>query len=103
MNKLLQHRYLVRENLVTLIGISLCFYFAYHTVSGERSVIRLGSLKQQIATMSQDYADLKQERFSLEQKVQMMRPGSINRDLLEERARLTLGYQNEDEISIRRN
>src|SRR5690349_8538073 len=100
MNKLLQHRYLVRENLLALIGISLCFYFLYHTVQGERSIIRLASLKQQIATMSHNYDTLVQERTKLEQKVQMMRPGSMNRDLLEERARLELGYQKDDEISI---
>ena len=103
MNKLLQHRYVIRQNLITLIGISLCIYFAYHALQGNRSVLRLLALNQSIETMSLEEDTLASERIALEQKVAMMRPGSISKDLLEERARMVLGYKYEDEIAILRN
>lgn len=103
MNRLLAHRYVLRKNLISLIGVCLCFYFIYHAVQGNRSVIRLTSLNKSIATMSQKYDSLQAERIALETKVKMLRPGSVNRDLLEERARLVLGYKHPDEVIILRN
>lgn len=103
MNKLLAHRYLIRQNLITLIGISLCIYFCYHTIQGERSIVQLISLNQKIDTMSLEETKLENQRMTLEQKVRMLRPGSISKDLLEERARVVLGYKYDDEIAILRN
>jgi cell division protein FtsB len=98
MNKLLQHRTLIRENIIVLIGICLCFYFTYHALQGNRSVIRLLALDHSITVMSQQYEEGKAERIALETKVKAMRPGSISRDLLEERARAVLGYRHPDEM-----
>ncbi len=100
MNKLYQHRYLIRQNLILLIGVCLCFYFIYHTLHGDRSFVRLISLSQSIETMSQKNDIVERKRMALEQKVKMMRPGSINKDLLEERVRVTLGYAHENELVI---
>lgn len=103
MNKLFQHRAIVRENLISLIGICLCLYFTYHAVQGNRSFMRLFALNSQIETMSQEEQILSGQRTLLEEKVAMMRPGSLNRDLLEERARVVLGYKNENDVVILRN
>lgn len=100
MNKLLAQRYLIRQNLMTLIGVCLCFYFSYHAVQGNRSVLTLYSLSQSIATTSLEASSLRSDRQGLEQKVRMLRPGSVSRDLLEERARAVLGYKYSDEVSI---
>jgi cell division protein FtsB len=100
MKRLFEHRYLVRKNLVTLIGMGLLMYFSYHLVQGERSYIRYISLNQSIATLTQEAADMQKERHDLETRVAMMRPGSINRDLLEERARVVLGFRREGEKDI---
>lgn len=100
MNKLYEHRYLIRQNLMLLIGICLCFYFTYHLIHGGRSVVRLISLGSSIDTMSQKNDVIGGKRLALEEKVKMMRPGSINKDLLEEQVRLTLGYRDENELVI---
>jgi cell division protein FtsB len=100
MNKLLQHRYLIRQNLITLIGVCLCFYFVYHIVQGDRSVVRLLTLGSSVESMSQKNDILQRERLLLEQKVSMMRPENINRDLLEERVRVVLGYNLGDELVV---
>lgn len=101
MSKLLQHRFFFRENIVLLIGVSLCVYFAYHGIQGNRSVIRMISLNASVTQAEKDYTDLNAQRVAIETKVKAMRPGSISRDLLEQRAREILGYRHPDEIVIK--
>jgi cell division protein FtsB len=100
MRKLLQKRYVVKHNVVAIIGFCLCFYFTYHIVSGERSYLRLVSLERSVERLSGQYEDLNKQRHALENKVVMLRPGSIDPDLLEERARVVLGYQHPDEYIV---
>jgi cell division protein FtsB len=103
MNKLLQHRSLIRENFALLVGLCLCFYFSYHAFQGERSFIRLISLNSAITIATQEQETASAERAILEKKVHAMRPGSISRDLLEERVREVLGYRHADEIQVKSN
>lgn len=66
-------------------------------------MVRLISLGQSIETMSYKSDIITHKRMALEDKVKMMRPGSVNKDLLEEQARLTLGYTHADELVVVRN
>ena len=75
-------------------------YFSYHAVFGNRSYIRLASLESQIETLSDKRDELAAQRTGLEDKVVMLRPGSVDRDLLEERARYVLGYHMPGEITM---
>ncbi len=97
MKRLIDKRYLVRQNLVAVIGICLSVYFSYHLIAGNRSLLSLMSLDNQVARQEQELARLTTERGDLEKRVVMMRPGSIDRDLLEERVRIMLGYTGENE------
>ena len=90
----------MKENLIALICVILALYFSYHVLQGERGVFRLVSLNQQIETMSQEETQFYAERLELEKKVAMMRPGSVNKDLLEEQVRSTLGYRYGDEVVV---
>lgn len=100
MKRLLEQRYLVRKNLLTLMGMGLFLYFSYHLAQGERSYMRYISLTQSVRTLEKDTAALQEQRRELETRVAMMRPGSVNRDLLEERARIVLGFRREGEKDV---
>jgi len=100
MRKLIEKRYVLRRNMVTVMGICLSFYFCFHLVAGQRGYIRLMSLESQMTHLESEMAVVNAERLALEKKVVMMRPGSINKDLLEERIRSVLGYSYEDEITL---
>lgn len=100
MKKLLQQRNLVRRNIVTLIGFGLFFYFSYHLVLGNRSAMRYLTLQQSITAVEAKTQELEKERGELEVKVSMLRPGSVNKDLLEERARLVLGLRRQGEVDV---
>ena len=75
-------------------------YFTYHAVQGERGLGESIALSYQIETMSQKAIDFKAEREALEKKVFMMRPGSVDLDLLEQQAKLSLGFAYEGEVQI---
>ena len=100
MKKLLEQRYIVRKNLVTLIGIGLFVYFSYHLMLGERSLLRYMSLEKSTANLETQSFQLEHEHEQLEKKVSMLRPGSVNKDLLEERARIVLGFRRPGEVDI---
>lgn len=100
MRQLLEHNDLVRKNILTLVGLGLCFYFSYHLLQGERSYFRLLSLQQNVTDMKKQNESLKLEHEALETRVSMLRSGSIDKDLLEERARIVLGFRNQGEKDI---
>ena len=100
MKHLARHQFTIRRNLIALIGICLCVYFSYHAIQGERSYLQLLSLNKTLEHTKSEYAALKSEKDALERKVVMMRPGSINADLLEERVRAVLGYRHKDEWAV---
>ncbi len=100
MNTFRAHSLFVKEHLIATICILLCLYFSYHILNGERGVLRVVALEKKIETLSQTQTSLASEKAELEKKVTMLRPGSIDKDLLEERVRLTLGYRYDNEYSI---
>lgn len=81
-------------------GICLCMYFSYHTISGNRSYARLSELTSVHQGKKDDLSTLKGERDVVGLQVSRMRPGSISADMLEERARLMLGYKRVDEVVV---
>lgn len=97
MKRLIEQRHAVRHNLVAVIGVCLTVYFAYHAILGERSALRLMAINHAVERVSEDVEHLHRDRVALESRVAKMRPGQVDRDLLEERARLVLGFRRPDE------
>ncbi len=100
MKRLIEKRYILRRNMMAVIGLCLSFYFCYHLVAGQRGYLSLMSLESRIDKASIELDQNKIEREKLEKRVVMLRPGSICRDLLEERARHVLGYRYADELIL---
>ncbi len=69
-------------------------YFGYHAVEGDRGVLARIRLDQDLAEAREVRATLGAERARLAHRVALLRPDSLDPDLLEERARrvLNLGY-----------
>lgn len=103
MKRLIEQRYVVRQNIVAVIGVCLAVYFCYHLIAGQRSYLRLVSLNTQIEDAQTQLAMNTAQREQLEQKVVMMRPGSVNADLLEEQARKVLGFHYDGEKVLIKN
>ncbi len=100
MRALLARRLILKKNLPMIIGMCLAFYFCYHALWGGRSYVNLMILENRISNVEQEYNQLSAERAALEKKVSQLRPGSIDPDLLEERARYILGFVRPDETLV---
>ena len=76
--------------LPPLLGALAFSYFAYHAVEGDRGLRSWLKLRQEIADAKSSEAELAAERERLERRVALLRPESLDRDMLEERARAVL-------------
>jgi cell division protein FtsB len=83
-----------------LVLASLVAYFAYHAVQGERGLNAWWRLTQKIALAQSTLGALNSQRSSLEARVSLLRPDSLDPDMLEERARTLLDFGRPDEIVI---
>ena len=92
MKRLIAQRYTIRRNFISVICASLAVYFAWHALLGDRSLLRLKTLDAQVGRLDGEVAALESGRQSLESDVERLRPGSLDPDMLEERARIVLGF-----------
>jgi cell division protein FtsB len=91
-----------RARLIALPVIAACFvaYFLYHAVQGDRGIIAWIVLSQQIRDAEAALANIAAERRVLERRVELLRPESLDPDLLEERARIVLNFARPNELII---
>ena len=75
-------------------------YFAYHAVEGDRGLLSWIKLRQEIEVAEATRADLALAQATLEKRVALLRPESLDRDMLEERARAVLNFARPDERVI---
>lgn len=83
-----------------VIGMTVVVYFTYHAVQGDRGLIALGKLRQDVDQLQAQVLDARAERMEMERKVYALRSDSLDPDLLEERARQMLGYGYADELVV---
>jgi len=83
-----------------VVGAAAVFYFAYHAVQGERGLLTMVHLGQQIDLADRELATVQAEREALERRVRLLRAESLDRDMLDERARATLGLIGPNEMVI---
>lgn len=100
MRRLIEQRYaqlFLKKHYDHHWSVFVRLFLVWHVVAGERSMFRLMSLERSIAKVSLQYDREHTRREQLELRVVKLRPGSIDPDLLEERARSVLGYARPDE------
>jgi cell division protein FtsB len=83
-----------------ILGISLCAYFAYHLVQGDRGLMAWMRLNQQVREAKTTLAAVEAERSTLERRVDLLRPAHLDRDMLDERARKELDFVGPHDIVI---
>jgi len=83
-----------------VLGVCAVGYFAYHVVHGDRGLIAWWNIKQRVQAAKAVFAQTRAEREIFEHRVQLMNPGSLDPDMLEEQARLMLNYGFSDDIVV---
>ncbi len=93
-------RRLIGTVIGPVIGISLIVYIVYHAIQGNHGFIAHMQLQKEIEVAKAALAVVSDERARLERRVHLLHPESLDPDMLEERARIMLGYAHPDDIVI---
>ncbi|OKH90040.1 septum formation initiator [Thalassospira sp. TSL5-1] len=75
-------------------------YFIFHSVEGDRGLLAYWSMQDRVTEIVKLRDDIRARRELLEQRVKALRPGSLDPDLLDERARTMLDMANPDDVII---
>jgi len=90
----------LHQILGPLIALLLMIYFGYHIIQGERGLFSWMRLRQKIADSERHLAEIQLEKETLEQQVYLLRPDSLDQDMLEERAQKVLGWVSPGDVVI---
>lgn len=89
-----------KQAIWSLIGACLVGYFVYHTIQGDRGWISMLRLQQEVNSAQNTLSSLQRERGELSNRVHLLRPESLDSDLLEEKSKELLNYSKPNEIII---
>jgi cell division protein FtsB len=90
----------VGDAVAPAIGFCVVAYFAYHSIQGDRGLVAWMRLNEHIEIARAEVAGLQAERVALERRVSLLRPDSLDRDLLDEQARIVLNFARPGEVVI---
>jgi len=90
-----------RDLVGPVLGLSALVYFVYHAVEGDRGLLAFFRMTYTIAETQALLDQVAAERQALALRVSRLRNDSLDRDLLEERARAVLNYVRPDEVIVR--
>jgi cell division protein FtsB len=93
---------LSQKAVVPLLIFSIVGYFIYHAIQGERGILAWMHLHDRLFHAINVLEQTVKEKQTLEERVQALRPESINRDFLDQQVRLQLGYSHPDEVVLLR-
>ena len=89
-----------RHVIGPVLGILMVTYFGYHAVNGDRGLMAWWTLRQHIEVASTSLNTITDKRKSLEQRVRLLHPDSLDPDMLEERARVMLNFGHIDDVVV---
>ncbi|NDE89739.1 MAG: septum formation initiator family protein [Alphaproteobacteria bacterium] len=90
----------IKHGLVIGVCVAIVAYFVSHGIMGERGFISLSQVEYQIAGAKGDLEKIQKERQTLEARTKLLRPDGLDLDMLDERARATLGYTKPNEYVV---
>ncbi|MCM5552505.1 septum formation initiator family protein [Pleomorphomonas sp. NRK KF1] len=75
-------------------------YFGYHAVNGEYGMVGRARFESRTQELNAELARLNAEKAALEAHVRLLRPSSLDQDMVDERARVQLSVVNPNEVVI---
>ena len=75
-------------------------YFVHTAVNGERGLKAKTEYKRQMAALAQELAGLQAEKAQWAHRVELIGGDTIDRDILDEQARLVLGKVGKNDLAV---
>ena len=95
-----QFRYHFKKFFLPILSLILFFYFLFHILSGDHGWFSWRSLESELEESRKVLSVLEEEEKKLQNKVRLMRPGNLDRDLLDERAREMLNVAEDKDVIV---
>ena len=92
----------LRRLITPAIAIAALGYFGFHAMSGELGMVGRAMIESQVSELESDLEELIAERQELVSRVSLLRPESLDPDMLDERARLNLNLVHTNELVVLR-
>ncbi|OJU02913.1 cell division protein [Metarhizobium album] len=86
--------------ILPAIAVAFVSYFSYHSVHGDFGLIATEAFERKRVELDGELKKLTAARESLERQVSLMSDGSLEKDILDEKARYALNVSRSDEIVI---
>jgi cell division protein FtsB len=83
------------------VALLLVGYFVYTLTQGPRGLSALRMLEGEVAAARAEFARIEAKRIALERDVRALHPDTLDRDMVEERARAGLAWSFEDDLILR--
>ena len=93
-------RFSFKQAFIFIFSIGIMSYLVYHVFQGERGLISYLRLQQKLTLNEKELKDAQEQRELLERRVYLLRPDSLDIDMLEERARTVLNFAHSDDIVL---
>ncbi|BCP53449.1 hypothetical protein K32_20660 [Kaistia sp. 32K] len=90
----------LRWFILPLGSLAVMGYFAYHSFNGDYGIWSRERMEREAVLLEKELAQLKAERLSLVARTQLLRPESLDPDMIDERARAKLNVAQSDELVI---
>ena len=87
----------------SVLAVFIVVYLVYHVISGDRGLIAWWRLSREAVVTQAKVKTTEARLRTLERRVRLLHPGSLDRDMLEERARVMLNYGHAEDIVILEN
>ena len=102
-NSTRHRRRTLRQRLtVPAIAVGLVAYFAFHALNGELGLVGKARIEPRYAELEKELAVVRGEREDLLRRVMLLRPESLDPDMIDERARASLNLVHSQELAILR-
>ena len=99
-HRFMKFRHDILKGLPLILMGAFLAWCGYYLVFGTNSVFALKTMKIQEAQMSQNLNDIRTQRETVEAKVTRLRPGSLDWDMVEEQAAISLGEMPKDKKAL---
>ncbi len=87
----------IKKSAVSILLFVILLYFLFHSIYGSRAIISYFKFQAELERSHKTLEMLRSERLDLENKIRLLRPNSIDKDLLDEKARNVLGLAKPNE------
>lgn len=86
--------------IVPVIAILVMSYFGFHAYRGEYGINAKQRLELRTEALETELAGLRKRRGALEERLRLVKDGSLEKDMLDEQARRALNFAQENEVVI---